>query len=488
MSDLFFVLDHNIKSKLEYKKSTIGLNTTSMKEYNNYVDQHKSIQNSFIKNIIKLKEIKIDDSIYIFKIFNISLKDSIFIRANYNSGNLDLYVDHLNNHKIEKVCDLNNTKNISKRYNSIIQNELSSQMYAQIKDEKHCDKQNFLFEYTLKYISYFFDILENGGHVYIDIFNFCDDSTIEIVYLLSCMFKKIVVYEGNIIFCDNFLLDNSTVKKEDILKCIQKKTFSIKPKNKITEFKDYLYSMYKYKNNLHKLISEKKYDEYIDISILNMYNALISVKSDKSIIEFFYKRIINNMKRVYLNKKLIKVHSIIKEQEGKFIENIIKKNGLDRCLEVGMAFGISAFYILSNKNTTLISIDPNQSTQWENNGIKLLKEFGFNKRHKCMEKKSYEALPELLKKEGEESFDFVFIDGWHTFDYTLLDFFYANLLLKTNGFIVIDDALHAGVKSCVSYLDSNYKFFKKCESPVTVACYQKLRDDDREWNFHNKFV
>jgi predicted O-methyltransferase YrrM len=219
-----------------------------------------------------------------------------------------------------------------------------------------------------------------------------------------------------------------------------------------------------------------------------MYNALISVKSDKSIIEFFYKRIINNMKRVYLNKKLIKVHSSIKEQEGKFIENIIKKNGLDKCLEVGMAFGISAFYILSNKNSTLVSIDPFQSTQWENNGIKLLKEFGFNKRHKCMEKKSYEALPELLKKEGEKSFDFVFIDGWHTFDYTLLDFFYANLLLKTNGFIVIDDALHAGVKSCVSYLDSNYKFFKKCESPVTVACYQKLRDDDREWNFHNKFI
>jgi predicted O-methyltransferase YrrM len=246
--------------------------------------------------------------------------------------------------------------------------------------------------------------------------------------------------------------------------------------------------MYKYKNNLNKLIIEKKYDEYLDISILNMYNALVSVASDKSTIEFFYKRIINNMKRVYLNKKIMKVHSIIKEQEGKFIENIIKKNGVKKCIEVGMAFGISAFYILSNKETQLISIDPFQSTQWNNNGIKLLKEFGFNKRHKCMEKKSYEALPELLKKEGERSFDFVFIDGWHTFDYTLLDFFYANLLLKINGYIVIDDALHAGVKSCISYLDSNYRFFKKCESPVTVACYQKLRDDDREWNFHNKFV
>ena len=93
----------------------------------------------------------------------------------------------------------------------------------------------------------------------------------------------------------------------------------------------------------------------------------------------------------------------------------------------------------------------------------------------------------MLKKQGEASFDFIFIDGWHTFDYTLVDFFYANLLLKINGFIIIDDVLHAGVKSCINYLTSNYKFYKKIESPITVACYQKLRNDDREWNYHTKF-
>ena len=487
MSNLFFVLEHNIKSILEYKKSDIDLNTKYMKEYNNYVVQRKTIQNSFVKNIIKLKDIQIDDTIYIFKIFNVSVKDSIFIRANKNDQKLDFYVEYINNRKVEKLCDLSDNEIIKKRYNSIIQNQLSYQMFKQIKDKKYCDRQSFLFEYTLKYISYFFDILELSGRVYISIFNFCEDITIEIIYLLSCMFKKIIIYEGDVILCDDFLLNNATIKKEDVLKCIQKKNFSIKSKNKLPQLKDYLYEMYKYKNSLNKLIIEKKYDEYIDISILNMYNALVSVDSDKSTMEFFYKRIINNMKRVYLDKKIMKVHSIIKEQEGKIIEDIIKNNKLKKCIEVGMAFGISAFYILSNKDTNLISIDPYQSTQWNNNGINLLKKFGFNKRHKCIEKKSYEALPELLKKEGEGSFDFIFIDGWHTFDYTLVDFFYANLLLKVNGFIVIDDALHAGVKSCVSYLDSNYQFYKKIECPVTVACYQKLRDDDREWNFHNKF-
>ena len=39
-----------------------------------------------------------------------------------------------------------------------------------------------------------------------------------------------------------------------------------------------------------------------------------------------------------------------------------------------------------------------------------------------------------------ESLDFIFIDGWHTFDYTLVDFFYSDLLLKIGGIIIIDDA------------------------------------------------
>ena len=58
-------------------------------------------------------------------------------------------------------------------------------------------------------------------------------------------------------------------------------------------------------------------------------------------------------------------------------------------------------------------------------------------------------------------FDFVFIDGWHTFDYTLIDFFYADKLIREGGIIIIDDALHRGVAKFVKYMDTNYKFYKK---------------------------
>ncbi len=58
-------------------------------------------------------------------------------------------------------------------------------------------------------------------------------------------------------------------------------------------------------------------------------------------------------------------------------------------------------------------------------------------------------LTQLLNTYGENYLDFIFIDGWHTFDYTLIDFFYADKLLRKDGIILIDDALHKGVEKFV---------------------------------------
>jgi len=31
--------------------------------------------------------------------------------------------------------------------------------------------------------------------------------------------------------------------------------------------------------------------------------------------------------------------------------------------------------------------------------------------------------------------DFAFVDGWHTFDYTLIDFFYIDKILRSGGLV-----------------------------------------------------
>ena len=116
-------------------------------------------------------------------------------------------------------------------------------------------------------------------------------------------------------------------------------------------------------------------------------------------------------------------------------------------------------------------------------GIKLLQYVKLNKRHNLIEELSYIGLPKLLNK--NKSYDFIFIDGWHTFDYTLLDFFYADKLLKLGG--IIDDVLHKGVNKCIKYVETNYKNYKKIETSKTQAGYIKIGEDKREWYNHVNF-
>ena len=88
-----------------------------------------------------------------------------------------------------------------------------------------------------------------------------------------------------------------------------------------------------------------------------------------------------------------------------------------------------------------------------------------------------------------KQFDLIFIDGFHTFDYTLVDLFYAILLCRIGGIIVIDDIKHAGVAQLIKYVDSNYKCLKRITNTPTntMATYMKISDDERKWNFHINF-
>jgi Methyltransferase domain len=77
------------------------------------------------------------------------------------------------------------------------------------------------------------------------------------------------------------------------------------------------------------------------------------------------------------------------------------------------------------------------------------------------------ALPDLLRTEAG-GFDLVFIDGWHTFDHTMLDLFYANRLTRVGGYIVIDDCHWESVSAAVSYY-RNYPAFEEVkESALAV--------------------
>ena len=175
--------------------------------------------------------------------------------------------------------------------------------------------------------------------------------------------------------------------------------------------------------------------------------------------------------KVESDGKQIKFHSGVFPQEGMHLYNLVRKGKYRSAIEIGCAYGMSALYIgaalVENERAEaaatatagaavgaaavegvlpdaasalppsasapppqvtagykMLSVDPNQSTQWSSIGVRNIERAGFARLHTLVEKCDYVALPELLE-EGRR-FDFAFIDGMHLFDYTLLDFFFVD--------------------------------------------------------------
>jgi predicted O-methyltransferase YrrM len=153
------------------------------------------------------------------------------------------------------------------------------------------------------------------------------------------------------------------------------------------------------------------------------------------------------------NGEKYKLDSYIPQNEGEFLWRIIRENKFQRAIEIGCGFGISSLYICdalsSQPGSQHVMVDPYQSTQWHGVGVYNLKRAGFSS-YRLIEKSSETALPALL--ESGEKFDFAFIDGWHTFEHVLIDFFYLDNLLKPGGIIVFHDTYSHAVNRVLRYI------------------------------------
>jgi len=155
------------------------------------------------------------------------------------------------------------------------------------------------------------------------------------------------------------------------------------------------------------------------------------------------------------------LHSAIDRQEGQFLFNIIHNDPeIRQTLEVGCAYGLSSLYICAALQERTggfhTIIDPFQNTDWDGVGIRNLQQARFSA-FKLIEIRSEFALPQLLQKESQ--FDFIFIDGWHTFDHTLVDCFYATRLLRVGGYLVVDDVSFTSIRRVIDFV-SNYPCYE----------------------------
>jgi predicted O-methyltransferase YrrM len=211
--------------------------------------------------------------------------------------------------------------------------------------------------------------------------------------------------------------------------------------------------------------------------------------------------------------------------EGRFLtEFIAGRPNVIRTLEVGCAYGLSSLHIASalagRPGAHHVIVDPDESTAWSGIGVTNLDRAGIDF-YELREEPSEIALPQLLK-EGAE-FDLAFIDGWHTFDQTLIDMYYANRLVKVGGYIIIDDADWISVSKAISYFTKYpcYRIVAGAAGPVTkvvnllwklgkpfaellfprwlydyiyglgkypsMVALQKVTKDDRSWKWFRSF-
>lgn len=161
-------------------------------------------------------------------------------------------------------------------------------------------------------------------------------------------------------------------------------------------------------------------------------------------------------------------HTSISRQEGEFLQTLIYELKPVVTLEVGLAFGVSALFICDavkkSPDTRCLLIDPQQYSVWKGAGLKNLRDAGYEEIVEFYELPSYQALPQL-EVQGR-LIDFAFIDGWHTFDFAMIDFFYIDKMLRPGGVIVFDDADWPSIRKLCRYIVTNRSYIVRCMQPI----------------------
>ena len=162
----------------------------------------------------------------------------------------------------------------------------------------------------------------------------------------------------------------------------------------------------------------------------------------------------------------IEAHSGVGSGSGRVIRHAIEAAKPALGCEVGLAFGLSTLHILDamqeHGGGRLIGMDPAQhDATWQGGGLHNVRRAGFEDRYQFHEATSQQALPKLA--EQGTRIQFAFLDGWHTFDHTLVDFFYLDAMLDVGGVMVLDDVGYPGLQRLAHFILCNrdYSIFDR---------------------------
>src|SRR5262249_12723865 len=89
------------------------------------------------------------------------------------------------------------------------------------------------------------------------------------------------------------------------------------------------------------------------------------------------------------------------------------------------------------------------ATQWKGIGLRNIRQAGYESIVEFHEARSEFLLPTLVQRGTR--LEFALIDGWHTFDQVMVEFYFVNRLLRTGGVVVFDDADRPSVNRAIRH-------------------------------------
>lgn len=201
------------------------------------------------------------------------------------------------------------------------------------------------------------------------------------------------------------------------------------------------------------------------------------------------------------------LHSHLPLVDGELLQAWLGEHRPQRVLEIGMAYGISSLFICDA--LTQIGacdyhiVDPFQHTDWRSVGVANMHRAGFADAYVLHVEPSELCLPRLLGQQAR--FDCAFIDGFHTFDHTLVDFFFVNRMLDVGGIVIFDDVQLPSIQKLISYIvtypsykplplpagwesQRSVRVRRLMNSPLTrIGGFIKISHDKRAWHWHHDF-
>lgn len=155
------------------------------------------------------------------------------------------------------------------------------------------------------------------------------------------------------------------------------------------------------------------------------------------------------------------IHSHIPVAYAEALFRVVRDLRPRACVEIGLALGTSALAILAGLESgggegRLISIDPKQRDKWRSAGRAAVERAGYAERHELLVEADFTALPALFRMDLRAEFGY--IDGWHTFDHAMLDFWYIDRMMPVGGVVAFNDCGLAGVDKAIGFVQSHRRY------------------------------